>query len=111
MSIGGNVSVSFAREARLKDERGIAVRGETEIVATAVGFLDYQSGRSSHLDYQAKIADTTHLFVCDYDELVASLDESGLSLAVGRASYEVLLIDDPMGMHGHLEIYLRYTGA
>ncbi len=32
-------------------------------------------------------------------------------MIVNSEVYEILLIDDPMGMHSHLEIYLKYVGG
>ena len=32
-------------------------------------------------------------------------------MTVDGEIYEVMLYDDPMGMHEHLEIYLKYTGG
>ena len=51
------------------------------------------------------------MFLCDYREDYAALSEKGLSLEIGGKSYEVRLIDDPMGMHAHLETHLRYVGG
>ena len=32
-------------------------------------------------------------------------------MVVNGEVYEILLIDDPMNMHDHLEIYLRFIGG
>lgn len=111
MAVGGNAAVSVVRAAKAKNEAGVAVPGEPKRIAEVRGWLDYQAGQPSHLAYQAKLADTTHVLMCDYDPALAELKTQGLSAVVGGEPYEVLLIDDPMGMHGHLEIYLRYVGA
>lgn len=108
--VGGNVVAEVMRSAKTKNAKGVAVEGELEKVMSLQGWLDYQAGQSSHLAYQAKIEDTTHLFISDYDGLYAGLPENGLSLVVDGRKYEVLLIDDPMGMHDHLETYLRHVG-
>ena len=46
----------------------------------------------------------------NYDAQLASLPEAGTTLMVDDRTYEVLLIDDPMGLHEHLEVYLRAVG-
>lgn len=111
MPIGGNATAHVLRVTKTKNHQGVAVASKPQRLMELTGWLDYQSGQSSHLTYQAKIQDTTHLFLCDYREDFACLGENGLALSVGGGKYEVLLIDDPMGMHDHLETYLRYTGV
>lgn len=109
--VGGNVAAAVMRTLKTKNQDGVSVLGEPEQVMELHGWLDYQSGQSSHMTYQAKLQDTTHVFVSDYDEEYASLSENGLSLVVGGKRYEVLLIDDPMGLHRHIETYLKYLGG
>lgn len=109
--IGGNVVAQVVRTTKTKNKEGMAVPSEPETLMELKGFLDYQSGQSSHLTYQAKIQDTSHLFISDYDETYAGLSENGLSLVIGGDIYEVLLIDDPMGLHQHIETYLKYVGG
>ena len=110
--VGGNAFADVMRTGKGgKNGQGVATSGEPVKIMELSGWLDYQSGQFGHLSYQAKVQDSTHVFVCDYDERYASLDENGLSLAIGPNRYEVLLIDDPMGMHGHIETYLKYTGG
>lgn len=108
---GGNVAATALRAVKTKNAKGVAVAGEPERLVEIRGWLDYQSGQSSHLAYQAKIRDATHLFISDYNAAFAALAEAGLSLAIDGKQYEVLLIDDPLGLHEHLETYLRYVGA
>lgn len=100
------------------------------------GYLDYASG-DSNLTYNAKLQETTHYFFCDFRPLqdlgtgwiwdpfsfvdgVITSTEQGVDVDVtsenGRMVingniYQILLIDDPMGMHEHLEIYLKYIGG
>ncbi|MEG1906847.1 MAG: hypothetical protein RR178_05215 [Gordonibacter sp.] len=109
--IGGNTTALVKRAVKTKSAQGVAVNGEPQKLMEVTGWLDYQSGQSSHVTYQAKIQDTTHLWLCDYNEAYAVLSENGLSLEINGKPYEVLLIDDPMGMHDHLETYLRYVGV
>lgn len=108
--VGGNVPADVMRERKTKDAKGLYVSGEPERVMGLKGWLDYQAGQASHLAYQAKTDDTTHVFLCDYDEAYAGLKTDGLYLEVSGRKYEVLLIDDPMGLHEHLETLLRHVG-
>ncbi|MEG0991347.1 MAG: hypothetical protein RSN88_10840 [Gordonibacter sp.] len=110
MAVGGNATAIVTRAVKSKNKDGIAVAGKPEKLMELTGWLDYQAGQSGHLAYQAKLQDATHLWLCDYDEAYAALPEGGLSLVIDGKPYEVLLIEDPMGMHEHLETYLRYVG-
>jgi hypothetical protein len=73
------------------------------------GFLDLSTGDTRFTDYNAAITESTHMFFCDYEEIpedatkLVAFEENG-------KEYDVKYIDDPMGLHEHLEIYLRYTG-
>lgn len=75
------------------------------------GFLDLMSGDAKY-NYNAKIQESTHIFIADYEPLPEGLtaencramDENGLI-------YEVTLMDDPMNLHEQWEILLKYTGG
>lgn len=74
------------------------------------GYLDLMSGDSRYQAYDAKIQESTHVFVCDYASLEAGTSPQNARLVVDGRSYDVMLIDDPMGLHRQLEIYLRMVG-
>lgn len=111
MGIGGNTTAVLMRAVKTKDKNGNAVAGNPQQLIEVIGWLDYQAGQPSHLTYQAKLADTTHLWLCDYSAVLAGFKVQGLSMVIGSDTYEVLFIDDPMGIHDHLEVYLRYVGV
>lgn len=71
------------------------------------GWLDLSAGDSKYT-YNAKIQESTHMFICDYVAIDRNADDK--RLMVGGNIYDVLLIDDPMELHQQLEIYLRYVG-
>jgi hypothetical protein len=102
------------------------------------GWLDYSTGQNSVNQYDAKLQDTSHIFLCDFDSLVAVTDDfvwgtfnfekdiivtadgdestikvtsENCRMMIGGDIYHVLQIDDPMGLHEHLEIYLQYIGG
>lgn len=108
--VGGNVTAEVIRIQKTKNAKGVFASGEPEHLMDVRGWLDYQAGQSSHLAYQAKVEDTTHVFISDHDVEYAALSVAGLFLQMDGRRYEVLLIDDPMGLHEHIETYLRYVG-
>jgi head-tail adaptor len=71
------------------------------------GWLDLTNGDSKYT-YNAKLQESTHIFLCDYVAIDRKADDK--RLVVNGISYDVLLVDDPMEMHQQLEIYLRYVG-
>lgn len=75
------------------------------------GFLDFSGGDSKYSTYNAKIQETTHIFISDYVPLDASVKAENSRLLVNGGRYDIMLIDDPMGLHKQLEIYLKYTGG
>lgn len=74
------------------------------------GWLDLSSGDSSYAVYDAKIQESTHVFVCRYANLGGVTAEECRAV-IGGERYDVVLVDDPLGMHRQLEIYLKYTGG
>lgn len=105
-------------------------------VVQLTGWLDYQSGDSKRNVYSSKIQESTHIFLCDFHsfkllsaewewnpfnflesiinlELEQDVDvtSENARMIIDGKLYDILLIDDPMGLHQHLEIYLKYTGG
>lgn len=88
---------------------------------TVKGWLDLSNGDSKRTVYNAKIQESTHMFLCDYqpltfasakspDEKIALTAENA-RIIIENQVYDIMLIDDPMNMHQHFEIYLKYTGG
>lgn len=106
--IGGNT------QAVLQQNTGSATNAigegvsEWKDVATLVGFLDLSSGDSKYSTYDAKLQESTHIFLCDYTTI--DRNPTNKRMVIDGLNYDVLLIDDPMELHQHLEIYLRYVG-
>lgn len=109
--IGGNTSIQIQISTTQKNAIGEGVKA-WETVQSLIGFLDLQAGNSGYQNFNAKIQESTHVFICDYadlDERITAensrvVDEDGLV-------YDVMLIDDPMKLHKQLEIYLKFTGG
>ena len=102
--IGGNIN------AVLMQSGGFTFNaiGERESswneVETLWGWLDYSGGDAKYT-YDAKLQETTHIFMCDY--VAIDMNPEDKRLVVNGATYDVLMIDDPMGMHQHLEMSLK----
>ncbi len=108
--IGGNTEALIQVCTTTTNDIGEQVQAWTD-VQSVKGWLDYQSGDSKYNVYSAKIQESTHLFLCDYVPLDASISAENSRLIVNGERYDVVLIDDPMGLHKHLEIYLKFTGG
>lgn len=108
--IGGNVVATVEINTTTQN-----LIGEDVKVWVAVqgifGWLDLQSGDSKYSTYNAKMQESTHVFVCEYVELDKSITAENSRLVINDKRYDVMLIDDPMELHEHLEIYLKYTGG
>lgn len=135
--IGGNTLALF----QVKDGGKKNAIGEREHnwvdVASSKGWLDLSGGESKYTTYNAKIQESTHIFLCDYqtfkglsgervwdtlnfisgeistltsDKKVDVTSENARMLIDGLI-YQIMLIDDPMNLHQHLEIYLKYVGG
>lgn len=127
--IGGNVKAVLQVSTTEKNEIGEKVKVWHDVPVTMpgrkepglFGWLDLQSGDSKYTTYNAKVQESTHLFICDYLPIPATLEVEGKTtvrvsaenarLVANSQRYDVMLIDDPMGLHKQLEIYLKYTGG
>lgn len=80
-------------------------------VLTLTGWLDLSGGSSGYTAFAAKVQESTHLFLCDYEPLAEGVTAENSRLVVNGKVYDIMLIDDPMELHAHYEIYLKYTGG
>ena len=108
--IGGNVLAEINIRSTTKNEIGATSKVWTK-VQSIKGWLDFSGGDSKYSTFNAKIQESTHVFVADYVNLDARISAENSRLVVNGSTYDVLLIDDPMEMHKQLEIYLKYTGG
>ena len=112
--IGGNITVLF----QIKDTGKKNAIGERETawldIGTTQGFLDFSAGDSKHETFNAKIQESTHIFLCDYQQFEKLQDdvtsENARVLIEGKV-YQIQLVDDPMNLHQHMEIYLKFIGG
>lgn len=134
--IGGNLYATLQVKTRGKKNSIGAAESNWLDCTSLHGYLDLSSGDSKRTPFNAKIQESTHIFLCDFvslkglsaewvwdpfnfligvihkgtSEKVDVTSENARMVVAGEV-YEILLIDDPMHMHEHLEIYLRYIGG
>jgi len=112
MAVGGNTAATLQQMASAVTRNAIGERVHGWFdYATLWGWLDLSNSNTNGASYanNAKIIESTHVFVCDYVPLPKKVDDK--RLIVNGESYDVLLVDDPMNLHKHLEIFLKYIGA
>lgn len=105
--IGGNTEAVLQQINKSETNSiGEKVQSWTDI-HTLMGWLDLSTGDSKYT-YDAKLQESTHIFITDYTPIDRKANDK--RLVVNGVVYEVLLIDDPMELHQHLEIYLKFVG-
>lgn len=105
--IGGNKTAILQKKVTSKNQIGESI-SKWDDVQSLVGFLDLSSGSSQYDTYNAKIEESTHLFIMDYVPIKET--ETDTRLLIDGKPYEITLIDNPMGLNRHIEIFLKYTG-
>ena len=110
--IGGNTKAIIQVFTNAKNEIGEPVKTWTD-VQTIRGWLDLQSGDSRYTTFNAKIQESTHIFIADYVSLDSRITAESARMVIGGKRYDILLIDNPMEMQkgSQLEFYLRFTGG
>ena len=78
---------------------------------TLKGWLGMQSGDKSRGTFNAKIEQSSHVFLCDYHANVDALADVDSRMIIKGIVYEVKYIDNPDEMDKQLEIYLNRIGA
>lgn len=110
-NIGGNITGII----QTKTSSGKTAIGEAEIKWTdcfsQIGWLGLQNGDSKRSVFNAKIEESTHIFLCDYHSGIYALADQDTRMVIKGNIYDVLLIDNPDEMNEQLEIYLRKVGG
>lgn len=111
-SIGGNITAQY----QVKTEKGRNRLGENVVDWVTVneirGFLDLSNSvanGANYSTYNAKIQESTHVFICDYVSIDKNVSDK--RMLIDGEKYDVKLIDDPMNLHEHLEIFLEFVGV
>lgn len=135
--IGGNtIALIQVKDEGAKNAIGERIHQWAD-VASATGWLDLVSGDSKYTPHSAKVQESSHVFLCDFQSfkgLSSGWVWNPFSFAKGQISsvildgnvdvtsenarilidgfvYDIMLIDDPMNMHQQLEIYLKFVGG
>ncbi len=118
--IGGNTQATFQVKHYTQDENGKYIRDNIgSIVMTWVdaqtikGWLDLSGGDSRYTTYNAKIQESTHVFISDYVNLDERISAENARMKIHGKVYDIMLIDNPMGMGtgSQFEIYLKFVGG
>ena len=108
--IGGNITATIQTKTGTKNSIGENVPSWSDSF-TVLGWLDLSSGDSKYTNFSAKIQESTHVFLCDYVSELNSVTAENARMIINDLVYEILLIDNPMGMCEHHEVYLRFIGG
>lgn len=109
-NIGGNITGRIQTKTATKNRIGEAVK-EWQDAFSIIGWLGLQSGDSKYSNFNAKIEESTHCFLCDFHPGIYSLASQDTRMVIKGFIYDVLLIDNPDEMDEQLEIFLRRVGA
>lgn len=108
--IGGNITAKIQTATITTNDIGESVQTWAD-AQTLTGWLDLSSGDSKYQNFNAKIQESTHVFICDYVALASGISAETSRMVINSKTYDILLIDDPMEMHQQLEIFLKFTGG
>ncbi|MCI7043319.1 MAG: hypothetical protein MR992_14580 [Lachnospiraceae bacterium] len=120
MSIEGNTQALLQVNGKGAKNGVGAYEYEWINCASLLGWLDLSTGDSKHTSFNAKIQESTHIFLCDYQPLSCKVEEQekiiqvtsdNARMVINGLVYEILLIDNPMEMNEHYEIYLKFVGG
>lgn len=108
--LGGNTeAILQQKNGSVTNEIGEKVQAWKDVLHLT-GWLDLSAGDSKYT-YNAKLQESTHVFLCDYEPITNDQRKTDdKRMVCNGMTFDVLLIDDPMEMHQHLEIYLRFVG-
>lgn len=108
--IGGNLQAQLQTKTVTKNEIGEHVLS-WKTRHTLTGFLDYLSGDSPRTTYDTKLQESTHVFICSYAPLATDIDTENARMVINGKTYDIKIIDNPMELNAHYEIFLKYTGG
>ena len=110
----GNIGGNITGRVQVKTTAANAI-GETVLewadAYTVTGWLGLQSGDRKYTTYNAKLEESSHVFLCDYHSGLYALAAQDLRMVIKGFVYDVTFLDNPDEMDQQLEIYLRRVGA
>lgn len=108
--IKGNIQAVLQIHSTVKNDIGEDVKTWSDKIDVN-GYLSLQNGDSKYQPFNAKIEESTHVFLCEYNSEIYALADQNTRLICKGRFYDVILIDNPDERDEHLEIYLRYVGG
>lgn len=112
ISVGGNIRVTIQKKTGNFTTNAIGEKvPEWEDALHLTGWLDLMGGSSGYTAYNAKIQESTHVFLCDYVPLPHGVEAEKARAVIGTKTYDIMMIDNPMELGEHMEIFLKYTGG
>ena len=113
MEINGNITgLLQVRKVVEIDEIGSKIIDWENVEEFEDGVLDLMGQTTNRDKFYSKIEESTHIFMCDYKPLDKEVRKTkDKRMIIDDEEYEVLLIDDPLNLHRHYEIYLKYVGG
>lgn len=105
--IGGNVDLVIKSKVTTKNSIGESILSWADY-KTVHGFLDFMTEATGRTNYNSKIVDSDNVFICDYVEIDKPITE--IKAYCNGKEFDITYIDDPMNLHKHLEIFLKYIG-
>lgn len=109
-NIGGNIVGIVQTKTTQKNKIGEAVQSWTARF-NQKGWLSLQNGDSKYTTFNAKLEESTHVFLCDFHPGIYALADQDTRMIIKGKMYDVLLIDNPDERNEQLEIYLRKIGG
>lgn len=109
-NIGGNITGII--QIKTTEKNAIGEGGAQWAYAfSSAGWLGMQSGEKKHSTFNAKIEESSHVFLCDFHPGIYALADRDTRMIIKGIVYDVTFIDNPDEMDEQLEIYLRRVGA
>lgn len=106
--IRGNVTAELQVKTTTKNAIGESIE-DWATSYTLRGFLDLSSGDSKRMNYNTKLQESSHIFLCNYQPLEGVSPENS-RIIINSIRYDVLLIDNVMELNEHYEISLKRIG-
>ena len=107
--IGGNCIAQIQKRTVTTNKYGEQIPNWSRVMEIT-GWLDVSGGNTAYT-YNAKIEESSHLFIADYVKLPEDVTAENSRLVANGKIFEITFIDDPMGMHRQIEIFLKHTGG
>lgn len=113
--IGGNVEATVQISQVIQNRYGNDVDNWSNVFDKPLtGVLDMVSEGTNNKNLLHRVEDVDYVFICDFFDLLVDgvkLSTENSRMVIDGEVYEVKLYDDPMRLHEHMEIYLKYLGG